>query len=1150
MTDVRLSELIDPAAVARLRAAIGEEAPTETPPLADEKADAAPFEVKADTPDVMEHKADPGLGGAQVLEADDETGRVVALVSVTGVEDRVKDTIEPGAYTKTLAAREPIGVWSHDDKTWVARTEHAVELMPGDPFFRDLKTMDGQPWPAKAGAVKVEALFNLETPHGKAAYSDVKFFQGKTGWSIGYRATKATRNPRTGARSIKELDWYEYSPVMVGAASQPMTLSVKSLADAHRVDPDDASGIVDVESLTEDELGRLGELKAAFGLDLEVKARVRTPEGARQYGQPIGSVIIPDVPGGGSVGAKSLKVGMSVDFENPGSGGPGGAKVSVKGKIEKVSRDGNITTITVGGKDHKLVGDSPVKVTDGAPTGGPVSDVELAKMIQSAIANGDKDEVELLRAAAKMKPEDRREALTGKPAGGNPPADADPDSFVPKKGDTVIVSPVGNSNPENGRPAEVVSVEEDGVRVADHVTGKERFVKRSEVHEATGKGADAELAGAGPARTGGTPKEKEDGPARDKHLAKLHQEASDEELNESRELYAAALEEDPADRRTKMILGGIRDEQARRRRVADDAAALVAEQGVVEKDSVRGKQIAAELARIGGKGNKPPASASGSERLLADRKKAAAAERAKMGDSKYTKMDDADLESERASLYGKKDKASMDALRDVLRERRARQIEDGKRDHQVPRTDTRAAATPAGKSKAAEALTGVDSLLESLRGEEGDNGPRGWDDQMDEWNNTVIDLQKDVAAGKDVSADLTALAKDLEDNASTSRDDLLAEAVSELRAAAGGSKAPGAYVRPRPEEEGPGRQTNQSTQSRSEAAGEYAASTRGQLANLERINARDLTELRDRYKEGSETRAKVQAEIDRRKAEKARARDAEADARVKDNQKLAALNKRRRARGQAPLLRLPNEAKSLDLAATSDDDLDALVAADPDVEYDFTPEVKGSSASLDRSPKQNWIEAVGGELPAYVREVARSIEKTGKTLSAAIRIAIGRIKRWAAGGGDVKPDTIAKAQKAVAEWEALKAKAHLKWDSELLEHLEHKGLALVAAMEAAEDLLVAHGYEVKAQVGSSADYIQVDPDTGETVGTATVIPDDDELLAELDAYDDDPAAAVVDADLVPAGVAEAKGYQPYQAGPEVENIADLVARAEALRTNL
>lgn len=80
-----------------------------------------------------------------------------------------------------------------------------------------------------------------------------------------------------------------------------------------------------------------------------------------------------------------------------------------------------------------------------------------------------------------------------------------------------------------------------------------------------------------------------------------------------------------------------------------------------------------------------------------------------------------------------------------------------------------------------------------------------------------------------------------------------------------------------------------------------------------------------------------------------------------------------------------------------------------------------SSASLDRSPKKNWVEN-SGNLPPYVRKLARAIEKDGKTLSQAIAIAISRIKKWAAGGDDVDADTQAKAAKALGQWEALKAK--------------------------------------------------------------------------------------------------------------------------------
>lgn len=54
------------------------------------------------------------------------------------------------------------------------------------------------------------------------------------------------------------------------------------------------------------------------------------------------------------------------------------------------------------------------------------------------------------------------------------------------------------------------------------------------------------------------------------------------------------------------------------------------------------------------------------------------------------------------------------------------------------------------------------------------------------------------------------------------------------------------------------------------------------------------------------------------------------------------------------------------------------------------------------------------------------MEKRGKTESEAIQMAIGIVKRWARGGGNVDANTRAAAAKAVAQWEALKAKAHAK----------------------------------------------------------------------------------------------------------------------------
>lgn len=84
-----------------------------------------------------------------------------------------------------------------------------------------------------------------------------------------------------------------------------------------------------------------------------------------------------------------------------------------------------------------------------------------------------------------------------------------------------------------------------------------------------------------------------------------------------------------------------------------------------------------------------------------------------------------------------------------------------------------------------------------------------------------------------------------------------------------------------------------------------------------------------------------------------------------------------------------------------------------------------AGCSLAKTPgkKDNWIEAVGGELPEYICVVARAIGRGGRSTSNAIEIAVGRIKKWAAGIGGVTAATQGKAAAAVAQWEALKARA-------------------------------------------------------------------------------------------------------------------------------
>ena len=170
----------------------------------------------------------------------DAEGTVEAVVSVTNIVDNVNDVIEPGAYLDTLQKRIPKGVWSHDTTIPVARTLAAVELEPGDERLpRHLQEAD-------AGGVLVKMKFNLNTTRGREAYEDIKFFGGEQEWSIGYSVPEGGSEMKgeTGVRHIKRLEWYEYSPVLFGAAPGTATVSVKEnpISEAAEDSPEEEKG--------------------------------------------------------------------------------------------------------------------------------------------------------------------------------------------------------------------------------------------------------------------------------------------------------------------------------------------------------------------------------------------------------------------------------------------------------------------------------------------------------------------------------------------------------------------------------------------------------------------------------------------------------------------------------------------------------------------------------------------------------------------------------------------------------------------------------------------------------------------------------------------------------------------------------------------
>lgn len=175
----------------------------------------------------MEHKALP-IADFHVVDPDQ--GIVECIVSVTGIKDNVDDVIMPGAYEKTLQARTPKGVYSHDWDKPIAKTLSVRELLPG---HKDLPpALNGKAWPAEAGALVVKAQFNLNTERGRDAYEDVKFYGDEANWSVGYNVPAGGAKTTNGVRYIKTMDLYEFSPVLFGAMPLAGTLSVKSAQQA------------------------------------------------------------------------------------------------------------------------------------------------------------------------------------------------------------------------------------------------------------------------------------------------------------------------------------------------------------------------------------------------------------------------------------------------------------------------------------------------------------------------------------------------------------------------------------------------------------------------------------------------------------------------------------------------------------------------------------------------------------------------------------------------------------------------------------------------------------------------------------------------------------------------------------------------------
>ena len=152
---------------------------------------------------------------------DESEGVVDAIVNTTGIVDRQKDVVEPGAFRKAITGKLPKVVNSHQGAEFLGKVLSMREIMPGDPSLP--KSLADR----NLGAFAVKMQFNLETQAGREMFSNVKGGYVDE-WSFMFTIEDAQYDAK-GIRHIKLIDEiFEVSPVLVGANQATLTLAAKS----------------------------------------------------------------------------------------------------------------------------------------------------------------------------------------------------------------------------------------------------------------------------------------------------------------------------------------------------------------------------------------------------------------------------------------------------------------------------------------------------------------------------------------------------------------------------------------------------------------------------------------------------------------------------------------------------------------------------------------------------------------------------------------------------------------------------------------------------------------------------------------------------------------------------------------------------------
>lgn len=158
--------------------------------------------------------------GYSLKAADSNDGILEAIVNTLNVKDRTDEVTKPGIFAESLSKKLPRGVWHHRWDQPIAKTLEAKEIPAGDSMLPE----ESKPH----GGLYIKAQFFKEIEDSWQAFLKIK--NGLIDeFSIGYRMIKTAWDEDAEVLELIEGEWFEWSPVLVGANQATSVLSIKDL---------------------------------------------------------------------------------------------------------------------------------------------------------------------------------------------------------------------------------------------------------------------------------------------------------------------------------------------------------------------------------------------------------------------------------------------------------------------------------------------------------------------------------------------------------------------------------------------------------------------------------------------------------------------------------------------------------------------------------------------------------------------------------------------------------------------------------------------------------------------------------------------------------------------------------------------------------